>query len=288
MAGMAAMLVVGMLFAIVSAFEGTTVSTVHLMSYVIATLFAGVAAERFADHPRDLLELDKLFMVSVGAYTVLPLLVGCFFPGIGFDEYLQKPALWCTLIALVGFGLGFLAAPTKLLVKLLPSRDLPWREGEGSAWGLALIAIGVLLLVMLVRQIGVGTYFQSDYVDAYAAESGLGYLVAGLFLSEVGIFTYFLARSSNGKRPILPLVLAAFFTVVSLRAGRRRFALETGMGLIALQHFSVKPIRLKTILIALAIVVPLFTVIGQARSALSRGFEGMETYALYEFTSDEW
>lgn len=287
-AGLVAMLVTGLFFAVVSALEGTSVSTAHLMTFAIATVFAGVAVERFADHPRELLELDKLFIFTVGAYTVLPMLVGCFFPGIGFDDYLQKPALWCTLLAIAGFGLGFMIAPTRLITRMLPARDLPWREGEASLFGSAFIAVGVVLLVILVQQVGVSTYFQSDYVDAYAAESGLGYLVAGLFLAEVGIFTYFLAKSTNGKRPIVPLVVAALFAVVSLRAGRRRFALETGMGLIALQHFTVKPIRLRTVLFGLALVVPLFTVIGQARSALAQGWDGMRTYALYEFSSDQW
>src|SRR6185312_9188130 len=168
-AGLIAMLVTGIFFAVVSAVEGTSVGSAHLMTFAIATIFAGVATERFADRPRELLELDKLFIFTVGAYTVLPMLVGCFFPGIGFDDYLQQPALWCTLLAIAGFGTGFKVAPTRLLTRILPARDLPWREGEASLFAFALIGIGILLLFILVQQVGVSTYFQSDYIEGYAA-----------------------------------------------------------------------------------------------------------------------
>jgi hypothetical protein len=88
----------------------------------------------------------------------------------------------------------------------------------------------------------------------------------------------------RNKEPLLVYIVYIVFALLIFRVGRRRIALETGIGLLTLRHFYYKPTRWRILIILALILLPVMAVVGRARAFLNQGLQGMTDYARYEFS----
>ena len=235
-----------------------------------------------------LFDADRLYFGVFGAYAVIPYVIAAVFPERLDPTTLTGTTLACILMGMIGVVAGGRSGLCRRIGSLDLGLDGDWGPRESTAVIVGLVGVGVFLVALLINKIGLATYFYSDYSEAYSAESGYGYLSVGLFLIETALIVYVVARSEHGKRMKWPaLLLFAAFSLVILRTGRRRTVLELGLALMAVMQLYCKPIRLRTITLALAAMALVFTVVGQARSSLAEGLAGMSAFVREDFGAQQ-
>ena len=225
---------------------------------------------------QDPFETDVIYLLYFGFYCVVPLVLSACKPD-RFDQRLLDPQLQIyTMISMLGVFVG-MQSP---LFRRLSSSDLgidgAWdpREAKKVAWGM--MALGLVLLALLIQTVGISTYLSSRYVDIYVAERGKGYLVAGIFLIEIGILVLALSTAEFRKRLNLSaFAIGLFVCLCYLRIGRRGVVLSIGVGLLLIYHFFYKPIRWKAVGVMVIAAFAAFVVVGQARAYSEQGWEGM-------------
>jgi hypothetical protein len=134
-------------------------------------------------------------------------------------------------------------------------------------------------------------YLVSSYGEVYRAETGLGFLLAGVAFFQIGLFILILAARSDpthGRRTVqLVWVLFLIFALLQMRIGRRRAVAETGMSLVLLHHFAVRPFRRATLIVLLAAALVCFVAVGQMRAHMGEGLEGMIEYARTDLSAQD-
>jgi oligosaccharide repeat unit polymerase len=156
--------------------------------------------------------------------------------------------------------------------------------------GSALTITGFVLLGILFSQLGLSTYLSSQYIDSYAAESGKGYLAAGIFLVRVGSLVLLLgAMDFRKKLPIFPILLFLGIWAFYLRVGRRGVVLSGGLAALIILHFYYKPIKYKTLIAIACVGIVLFMAVAHARAYSAGGFDGMVVGLKEDFVfEDAW
>lgn len=264
----------------------TGVWTVALVVVAYGIMFYACTRRRLEDP----FELDVMYLLYFGLYCVVPFVLVGLKPD-RYDQRLLDPSLqFLTMLSMLGVFAGMVSPVFQFITKSDFRVDHEWdpKEAKFVAW--IFLSFGVALLVYLVMTVGVQTYLNSRYVDSYVAERGKGYLVAGIYVLEVGILILALSTAEyRRKLNIWAFVIAAGVCLAYLRIGRRGISLSIGMGLMIIIHFYFKPIRWKTVGVMALTAFLCFMVIGQARAFADQGWEGMVT-AVKEQTSleDVW
>ncbi|HKS28651.1 MAG TPA: O-antigen polymerase [Pyrinomonadaceae bacterium] len=251
-----------------------------------AFIYLVICWNRFSSHPKDVLEIDTVYLVFFGIYHILPIAVYSL-TGIYGDTRLDRIVAFCFMLSLLGFAAGFYSSLWSKVILIFPRLAGTWRAWEPRLAAGFLIAFGIVLLYLLVTTVGLAIYTEAVYVDVYAAESGKGIFSVGLIFISVGLLTLYIASTSDKKMSWLAIIVFVACVLLSFRMGRRRQVLELGIGLLAIRHFYIKPVRTKVLLIGAIAILPVFVMIGQARAYLSGGIDAMVEYVKYNFSVDE-
>ena len=269
-------------------------SPVDIGLTVLVIAYFAVLWYRCATHPRDLVEMDTVFLVFFGIYVVVPVVaffwleIGEVPRFIGLVLHLEPGIIGVALTALLAFLFGYASAAGPALGGLMPRADGAWTRGEGLAISSGLLVLGTALVGILVGTVGVETLVESEYARVYEATAGLGVLAAGVMLVQTGLVVLYLTTAERSRRvPILPWILFSIFALLMLRIGRRRVVLETMLALLVAHHFSRRRIRLRTLVIGAALALPLFAAVGLARAYLAEGLGGILTRLVEQFGLDE-
>jgi oligosaccharide repeat unit polymerase len=269
-------------------------SPVDIWLTVLLIAYSAALWYRCATHPRDLVEMDTVFLVFFGMYVVLPvvaffwLAVGEVPRFIGLVLHLESGIIGVALTALFAFLFGYSSPAGPALAGLMPRADGDWTRGEGLAISSGLLVLGTALVGTLVGTVGVETLVESAYARGYEAIAGLGVLASGVMLAQTGLVVLYLTPTERSRRaPILPWILFSVFALLMLRIGRRRVVLETILALLVAHHFSTRRIRLRTLVIGAALALPVFAAVGLARAYLAEGFGSILTRLVEQFGLDE-
>jgi hypothetical protein len=268
------------------------ITTNDLLLGMLLAAYLVVLWFRCVRHPKDLIEMDTMFLLFFGIYVVLPIVAMVMWQVFGdapvfvdlvthFDD---APLVTIAVAALGAFILGYVSPLGRAVAGLMPHSDGTWRRNEGLAISGGLLVLGALLVGILVGSVGLETLTESDYARGYEATAGLGVLAGGVMLAQIGVVVLYLTMASPNRRaPVLPLILFALLALLMLRTGRRRVVLETGLALLAAHHFYVRRVRFRTLAVAAAVSLLVFSVVGLARSYLAEGLGGIVTRITDEF-----
>jgi hypothetical protein len=180
------------------------------------------------------------------------------------------------VMAMAGIVVGSRLGIGNTVERMVTRFDHPWRRAEAIFAGSVLLLMGALLLGILVSQVGVDTYLRAQYVDSYAAETGKGYLSAGIFLLRMGTLTLLLgALEYRKKLPIVPLMIFAMISMFYLRVGRRGVVLSGLIAVLTILHFYYRPIKLRVLLVTAMAGIALFIAVAHARAYSAGGLEAM-------------
>ncbi len=263
---------------------GNRSSLYQIAVAAITTWYVALFWIKYSDHPGDLMEADIVYLGVVGLYVVLPYFLAAFVPQFGDPDYLQSRSLLCVAAAMLGITAGLLAPAGKKLAGVLPRIDDEWIPQRARFISIVLLVVGGGMLLLLFRLLGVDAYL-TDYVGAYQAESGKGPLLFGVYFIELAMFVYYVSKVKRHQRePLVVYVVYVLFALLIFRVGRRRIAIETGIGLLTLRHFCYKPVRWRTLVVLALLALPVLAVVGRARAFLNQGLQGMADYVRYEFS----
>jgi len=233
-------------------------------------------------------EIDRLFLFFLGMYCVFPYVASLTLPEYFGFYPLHLRTAGAVFAGLAGFLAGHLSSlGSKSFVAML-SLDRTWEPRTARFASVVLIAIGTVLVLLLISQVSLASYLGGSYIDIYAAESGWGFLSAGLFIIEAGILVLALTGDREERLPLWSILLFVLFALVLMRVGRRRMILELGLGMFAISQLYVRPFKLQTIAITGVATLLLFAVLGDARGLLAEGVEGMTYWARNEMQAEDF
>jgi oligosaccharide repeat unit polymerase len=253
----------------------------------IVILYLYIFRRRIHLHPTDLFEADTLYLLLFAAYVIL---MPLFYLATADDKQrltLELKVVCCVGIALVGLKLGFSSSLGNGLERVLRSVDGNWRKKEARRIAIFLIVLGVALVAILVSQVGLATYTQSDYVESYGAEQGMGALAAGAILVQMGLFVLFLAYAQPG-RPVGWWFLALFslLSAAIFLTGRRRLVAESAIPLLAFHHFYVRRFRPRQLLVGAGLGLALLIFVGQFRNFMQENLRAMVSSSVHSLTPE--
>jgi len=274
--------------------EATFSPALILLGLTIAAYF-GLLFSTLSDQPEEIFELDKVFLVIFGYYTVLPFAAYTIHPEISIGAVMSLdmieynlPALVCIALALAGIIIGMRLPFGRKVADRIPSFAPIWNRNEGVQLSVMIICFGLALYLYLIYEIGVEVYLNASYVETYQLAIGKGYLGIGVVFIQIGILLLYTALTDEeNPYPWLPLLAMVLFTATTFRLGRRSIVLETVLGLLAIKHFHAGRIRRGWMLVVTFLFMVGMVVIGQARSSMNQGLTGMVEYIQYDFSTDD-
>jgi oligosaccharide repeat unit polymerase len=277
-------LICGALGLIVLLYSGSWLATAMLVSYGIAV---SISTRRVLKDP---FEIDVMYLLYFGFYCVLPIIIAACRPD-RFDQRLVNPSLvlftWLAMFAIT-------SGMNSPLFRHISATDLrmdnAWNPREATRVAIGLLVTGGVLLILLVQSVGLSTYLNSRYVVIYNAERGKGYLVAGIYLIEIGLLVLALS-TAEFKRKInyWAFVIGGLVSLCYLRIGRRGVVMSIGVSLLIVTHFFWKPLRWKWVAILMVGGFIGFAMIGQVRAYSEQGWEGMVIAAKEDLSmEDAW
>ena len=257
------------------------------MLLVVYGIFFSACTRRVLADP---FETDVLYLLYFGFYCILPVVLAACKPD-RFDQRLLDPTLiFFTMLTMLAVFAG-MHSP---LFKRLSSTDLgidhEWDAKEARSAAIVLMVVGTVLLALLIQSVGLSTYLNSRYVELYNAEKGKGYLVAGIFLIEIGILVLALSTAQYRKHlNKFAFVIGIIVSLCYLRIGRRGVVLSIAMGLLIVTHFYWRPLKWRVVVALVLAGFMSFALIGQVRAFSEEGWEGMVVAAREDVSfEDVW
>jgi hypothetical protein len=239
---------------------------------------------------REPLEIDKIYLGFFGMYCVLPFVLAALNPDRLDTSILDPATVMCVSASMIGLMVGSRLSGASRLERFVARYDHPWRKREALIAGALLTLAGGALLALLFLQVGLSTYLSSQYVDSYAAETGKGYLSAGIFILRIGSLVLLLAALDYRKRlPLFPILLFLGVFLFYLRVGRRGVVLSGGLAVLIILHFHYRSLKYKTLITMACVGIVLFMAVAHARAYAAGGWDGMMVGLKDDFVlEDAW